>query len=124
MIKSSLRIGDLNNRIEILNKTVSIGDMGQSVETWSVAGGEAVWCHVKSKIPTYSIDGNLKTNEKLYHVFIRQNDHLKITSKLRLLISENTYEYMRVDGFSELEFGDDIIKIKAIQSENEEVTVS
>ena len=124
MIKKTIRISDLNNRIEILNKSITISDDGQALETWSVAGNAPVWCHVKTKIPSYSIDGNLKTNEKLYHVFIKQNDALKITSKLRLQIKENTYEYMRVEGFSDLEFGDDIIKIKAIQSPNEEVTVS
>ena len=125
MIKKGITIGSMKNRISILNKIELVGDIGETSATWSVSGGSSVWAYVKKTTPDSVIQGGLKTGEKVYEIYIRENDNLKINSKLRYEIKSGVFEFMRVVEFGELaQIGDELIKIIAIQSDNEVVTVS
>lgn len=111
-------IGKLRERVDILNKVSVIGDIGESTDTWSVSS--TVYAHLKTIIPNNSVDGDIKVNEKVYIITIRGgNSDLKINSKIRY-----GSEFMRVDSFGEMTSTEQFVKIKAVQSDNEVVTVT
>lgn len=109
-------IGKMRDRVDIINKTEALGDIGQITPTWSVT--ETVWAWVKQVNPGFTLDAENKKNEKHYEILIRDNTNLDISSKIRY-----NSQYMRVDGFSEVTNKDEFIKIKCVESLNEVVTI-
>ena len=110
-------IGKLKDRIEILNKTESIGDAGESTNTWSVT--ETVWAWVKQINPFFTVDSENKKNEKRYEIVIRNNTNLDISSKIRY-----NGQYLRVDSFAEVDNRAEFYRLKCVQSLNEVVILN
>ena len=51
-------IGKLKERISIINKTSTTGDIGQLIDTWQVT--DTVWAWPKKINPRFSTDGENK----------------------------------------------------------------
>lgn len=110
-------IGKLKDRIEILNKTESIGDAGEATDTWSLSA--TVWAWVRQIHPSFAIDDGNRKNEKHYDIVIRKNQNIDITSKIRY-----NGQYMRVDSFAEVDNVEEFYILKCAQSINELVSVN
>lgn len=109
-------IGKLRDRIDILNKTEAVGDIGQITNAWSVT--QTVWAWVKKITPKYIDDANNRKNAKHYEIIIRDNTNVGITSKIRY-----NGQYMRIDGFGEVSSTDEFMKLICVESANEVVTI-
>ena len=109
-------IGKLKERISIINKTSTTGDIGQLIDTWVVS--ETVWAWLKKINPRFSTEGENKKNEKHYEIIIRDNVSVEITSKIRY-----KNKFMRIDAFSEVDYNDEYLKLICVQSDNEVVNI-
>lgn len=76
-----MRIGKLNQRVEIQRKTTTVNPAGESVDTWATI--KTVWATIRRASGNETIIGEQLKNKDAYAIIIRYYDGL--TTKDRLL---------------------------------------